>query len=219
MNNPLNLIDPLGLDPPSIQQICGSQPTAQCSHGYGLLISSQYWGQGNGPRGNRSPYDSFTFFFNTGYWTETPNGPRVFVWDPLAVYSLWGNDIGSGAANNGVTASISAVKGYEGSKKQYCDQQSNKAFIESILPGGHVLFGGDYRPSTVGGAAAGVAVDRAIDIGAKTTSFLYGVRSLTGIPMSVTSKLLSGASLLLTAKSVNDAVNAMQKEYRACMEN
>ena len=48
------------------------------------------------------------------------------------------------APNN---VNISANNSYQGSKKQLCDHQANMAFVESILPGGSVLLGGDYSPS------------------------------------------------------------------------
>lgn len=119
------------------------------------------------------------------------------------------------AANN---ATISAIHGYEGSKKQFCDQQSNKAFIEAIIPGGAVLLGGDYRPTAVVGATAEVAVDRAVDAAAGSSWFLYKFGSLTGVPMTTTAKFLKGFGYVTSAISLYDAVKAMQKEYKACME-
>ncbi len=96
--------------------------------------------------------------------------------------------MGSGASSDvdgriaANTATISAIHGYEDSKKQFCDQQWNKAFIEAIIPGSAVLLVGGYRPTAVVGATAEVAVDRAVDA-AVSSWFLYKVRSLTGGPI------------------------------------
>jgi hypothetical protein len=161
-----------------------------------------------------------------GYWycvsSLNDNGDGLITSQVLFCVGGGGNrgptdntDPGS-AANN---ATISAIHGYEGSKKQFCDQQSNKAFIEEILPGGSVLLGRDYRPSAVLGATAEIGVDRALDWGAKTTAVLSTVRSWTGLPMSVASKILTGTGYLLTARTLYKAVAAMQREYKACMEN
>jgi hypothetical protein len=70
----------------------------------------------------------------------------------------------------------------------------------------------------VGEAAGEEGFDLALDAGAKSTAFLATVRSWTGIPMSVTSKLLSGVGYALTAVNLYSAMKAMQKEYAACME-
>jgi hypothetical protein len=118
----------------------------------------------------------------------------------------------TGAANTGT---ISATTGQ---KQAYCSDQANKAFIEEVLPGGHVLLGGDYRPITVVGSTAEVVRDHVISTAATSTSFLYTIRSWTGVPMSVTSKFLTGVGYLFTARTLYNATKAMQREYKACME-
>ena len=64
--------------------------------------------------------------------------------------------------------------------------QSGMAFLEAILPYGHVLLGGDYRPSAI---AVGAAVDykeaaeKVVDWAGENSWFLSKLRSMTGIPM------------------------------------
>lgn len=117
-----------------------------------------------------------------------------------------------------VTATITAIHGYEGSKKQFCDQQANKAFLEALLPGGSVIVGRNYRPTAVVPAVAAVAGDRALDWGSKKTAVLRYVRSKWRVPMSVTSKFLKVVGWTGTVYSLHDAIQAAQKEFKACME-
>jgi len=105
MNNPMNLVDPQGLNPPAIGQGCGTDPN--CWRNSANNYAAQFWG-GGGPRGNWSNYDSFSFFFNTAYldWIE---GGWSWVRSPFAVYSLSGNDIGNQPCTNYVMANCGAA--------------------------------------------------------------------------------------------------------------
>ncbi len=125
-----------------------------------------------------------------------------------------GGDKGGKAANTGT---ISAIHGYEGSKKQFCDQQSNMAALNALLPGLANAIQGDYR-AIAATTTSEVAQDVALDTAAKNTSLLLTVRSWTGLPMSVTSKILRGVGYVGTAVNLYDAMKAMQKEYAACMQ-
>lgn len=100
------------------------------------------------------------------------------------------------APNNGT---ISANTGYQGSKQQLCDHQSNMAFMESILPGSVDAIGGNPNFSTLNSAATAVVTDRAIDTAGNSTSFLSTVESWTGMPMSVASGILKGFGYFSTA--------------------
>lgn len=92
------------------------------------------------------------------------------------------------------------------------------AALEAILPGGSVLLGGDYSSTAVGEEAGQEVLSKALDAGAKSTGFLSMVRSWTGMPMSVTSKVLAGLGYTLTAIDLYKGMKAMQREYAACMK-
>jgi len=150
-------------------------------------------------------------------------GPTFFAQGlaPSPLVDTIGSDIPDNppsptAGNYGVTATIRA--GDPNAKKNYCAHQSNMAAIEVILPGGSVLLGGDYSPTAVGGEAGEEAISQALDAGAKSTGFLSMVRSWTGIPMSVTSKVLTGLGYTLTAYDLYKGMKAMQREFAACIK-
>jgi hypothetical protein len=123
------------------------------------------------------------------------------------------------------TPTIGPNRNYEGSKKQLCDQTSNKAFWVDILPGGATLLGGDYSPATVGEAGAGMAAGQAIDYVAGSPKALRGIRSWTGsltgvsVPMTLTSKVLTYFGYAMTLYSGYHALNAGKDAYQACMAN
>jgi len=123
------------------------------------------------------------------------------------------------------TPTIGPNRNYEGSKKQLCDQTSDKAFWEDILPFGSTLLGGDYRPGTIVVAGAGVAAGQALDYVAESPSILRNIRSFTGswtgvsAPMTVTSKFLTFFGYATAAYSGYHALDAAKQAYQACMAN
>jgi hypothetical protein len=120
----------------------------------------------------------------------------------------------SAAANNVPTATISATTGY---KEQYCKDQSNKAALEDILPYGHLILGGDYRPSAVAGGTVEVASHVGPEIAAGS-GLAWWIRSKFGVPMSITSKFLKGMGYAALAYTGYSALTTAQREYKACME-
>jgi RHS repeat-associated protein len=125
---------------------------------------------------------------------------------------------GNGSKQPANTGTISATHGYEGSKKQLCDQQSNKAFVEEILPGGSVLLGGNYRPTNVMKETAKEGGEVLVDLGAESNTFMRLLKSKWGVPASLTSRVLTTVGYVFTAIDVLKATKAMQKEYKQCME-
>jgi hypothetical protein len=119
------------------------------------------------------------------------------------------------AANNGVTATISA--GPPDAKKNYCLHQSNMAGLEAVLPGGHVLLGNDYSPSAVLGSVAEVSSHIGPEVLAGSTALKYSIRSSTGIPMSVAENIFKGLGYFALAVTGYSALSASQHEYQACM--
>jgi hypothetical protein len=206
-----------------------------CKGGSGTYM----WGAGMGPGTGGWGQDvaSYDYQYVPGSSFMIPNGDGTYtMYDTIGGRQLlganladsasnitattWGMGYGVmptfGAANNGVTAAIRA--GDPNAKKKYCAHQSNMAALEAILPGGSVLLGGDYSPTAVGEEAGQEALREALDAGAKSTGFLSMVRSWTGIPMSVTSKVLTGLGYAITAFDLYSGMKAMQKEYAACVQ-
>lgn len=144
-------------------------------------------------------------------------------------FDLAPNPLAGGAANNfslyppsmftppmnGATAVITA--GPPNAKSDFCSHQANLAAAESVLPGLANAIQGDYRPIAATGASMAVQ-EYASDAAASSTSFLLTVRSWTGIPMSVTSKVLSIAGYAGMAYTGYSALKAAQTEYAACMQ-
>ena len=118
---------------------------------------------------------------------------------------------------NYATGAATIRAGDRNFKKEFCDQQSNLAAADAVLPGlGHAL-NGDYRP--VAATAASTAATEAATTAASTYSMLYTIRSLTGIPMSVTSKLITGFGVVGGVVTGYNAYKAMHDTYQACMSN
>jgi hypothetical protein len=170
-----------------------------------------------------NPYDSngvyvFSTYVYGSALGDQPVPAPPFIFRVSAFDFSLGSPRVSATVAARTTAILSANNEYQGSKKQLWDHQSNMAFTESILPGGSVLIGGDYRPSAVISATADVGLDRALDFLAGITAVLQKVRSATGIPMSVASKAVTRLGTALNALSLYNAVKAMQNEYQACMD-
>jgi RHS repeat-associated protein len=184
----------------------GSFGTAGIADGF--LSAGRVWGFG-------SPSDDLSsVIFN---YTKNSDGYIVGdyageVMCPMGFCIVWNPNTQQWDDGVGVI-----YAGPAGGKKAYCDHQSNMAAMEAILPGGSVFLGGDYSPTAVGEEAGQEALAEALDAGAKSTSFLLAVRSWTGLPMSVTSKVLTGFGYAMTAINLYSAMTAMQKEYAACI--
>jgi RHS repeat-associated protein len=119
-------------------------------------------------------------------------------------------------ATNNITGTIRA--GDPNWKKNYCSHQADMAGLESALPGGSVLLGGDYSPSAVGEDATHVGVEIALEKGAESSGFLFWVRSMFGAPMTGTARWLARGSYAVWGYQAYKGMRAVQKEYAACME-
>jgi hypothetical protein len=124
------------------------------------------------------------------------------VYNSFASVSVYGSFAGGGG---GGSTSFTITAGDPNAKHDYCTHQSKMAGLEAILPGGSVLLGGDYTPTAVDAEVGKEALSEAVDAGSKSTGFLSMFRSLTGIPMSVTSKVLTGVGYVMTARDLYEA--------------
>src|SRR6266536_4462232 len=114
-------------------------------------------------------------------------------------------------ANNGITATVRA--GDPNAKKDYCSHQADQAGLEALLPG---ITHGDYVP-TIDKVALETGAHLALVGAAASTAIKYAIRSDTGVAMSTSSKIFGGASTVLLAITGVEALNAVRKEYKACM--
>jgi len=120
------------------------------------------------------------------------------------------------AARGGDT--VSAVHGYEGSKKQYCDEQGYKAALEDVIPYGHLLIGGDFRPTTINSSTAEVMSHVGPEVASGSYALRYAIRSRTGVPMQITKGAIKWAGRFAIAYTAYSAWDAMMTEYNACMQ-
>lgn len=125
-----------------------------------------------------------------------------------------GNLTNAGSAANNATISA----GPANYKFNYCQKQAAAASLESILPFGSVLLGGNYSPSNVLSETAKEGASEAGDWAAGAASFLRGVRSLFGVSMSSTSRFLKFAGSAASAYGAYQALSAGQEAFAACME-
>jgi hypothetical protein len=103
-------------------------------------------------------------------------------------------------------------------KQNYCQSQANQAAGEDLLPG---IMKGNYTP-TGQGKLFEYAAHYSLDAAAGSRGLKYAIREATGgqatgVPMSVSSKLLGRASVALLLFSAYTALKAAQDEYKACM--
>ena len=103
-------------------------------------------------------------------------------------------------------------------KQNYCQSQANQAAGEDLLPG---IMKGNYTP-TGQGKLCEYAAHYSLDAAAGSRGLKYAIREATGgqatgVPMSVSSKLLGRASVALLLFSAYTALKAAQDEYKACM--
>jgi RHS repeat-associated protein len=160
-----------------------------------------------------------TFFAGTGF---PDGGACIKIGEHRLGYSLSQAQAACGMSPPPQQPTIGPNNNYEGSKKQLCDRQSDLAFWATALPGGQTLLNGNFSPGTVGAAVGTYGVGKAIDYAADTPKVLRGVRSIfepIEVPMSVTSRFLTGISVALAVKGTYDAFEAMKDTYQACMAN
>ncbi len=217
--NPLSRVDPLGLD-----DDCGGPCTSfvLSSVGNCMTVLNYYKGVGEDGQTYDMPY---TTSGCTGGGGGTKYKLTVAEWDDIhstrpcttldCIAKTWRPAAGSGPASNVVTATFRT--GEPGQKKAFCDSQSNKAFVNALLPGFSNAIQGNYKP-IVATATSEITQEWALDAASKSTPFLLTVRSWMGIPMSITSKVLSGIGYVGIAVNLYDATKAMQTEYAACMQ-
>jgi hypothetical protein len=91
-------------------------------------------------------------------------------------------------------------------KYNYCQKQAAGASIESILPLGSVVLGGNYRPTNVLSETGKEGVGQALDWASKFA------------PLAAASKFFKVAGVTLTLYNFYDALSAGQKKFAACME-
>ncbi len=92
------------------------------------------------------------------------------------------------------------------------------AALKAVIPGGEVLMGHNYRPAAVLVAAAEVGEHVGSHMAEGSTASKFALRLRTGVPMTLTSKLLTALTALSLAKISYDAMSEARKEYKACME-
>jgi len=235
LNNPLSYIDPTGLgDCPSDT---GGQTNINDSTADAL--SPDVKNDDQGARGAADCAEIARQVQNTttssllnkfkNYFSSDPCGDNQDYCVSVNVNSIpvdtntsiltWGLNFTKSffAANNGVTATISA--GPPDAKKNYCLHQSNMAGLEAVLPGGNVLMGNDYSPSAVLGSTAEIASHVGPEVAAGSYGLLYTIRSYTGIPMSIAKGFFEVVGYAAVAVTGYSALSASQKEYQACMSN
>ena len=228
LNDPINLIDPLGLDPPE-------RPRANQTPHYELMDARTLM---LGLRDTNSTciLNGITTSCGTVYNLASMgqgSGGHVLI----GVQSCPGGMVDGGCHNwqteyfvfympwdglrpiraGGLPRMVEAtIKADPGAKEQYCKERSNFAAAEEVLPGLGKAIYGDYRE-----VGASVTKEAAVSVALKTaskTSILFTIRSWTGVPMSVTAKALSWAGYLFAAGTSYSAMKAAQREYKACME-
>jgi hypothetical protein len=193
-NNPINFVDPAGLCRPNGPEDLGQ--IDDCTQ----EINCYMYGQGVG-------CGDFTFICSADIHAMVGCGARRAP-PPVMASQL-----------TPPAPTIGPNTNYEGSKKQLCDQKSDKAFWADILPFGSTLLGGDSTPSTVVPAAVGMAAGKAVDHVAGSPTALRYIRALTGMPMTLTSKILTAAGWVTTAYSGYHALEAAKEAYQACVAN
>jgi hypothetical protein len=215
-DNPIDLVDPTGLDCQWVFGVltCNVSDSGGDSTGGGDI--GDFWSSGacdalaGGCGGGPSKDQTGTF----RWCVQQYKSDGVRNWGTLQnLCAGW-----PGAPEKRRTPTIGPNHNYEGSKKQLCNKQSDLAFWENILPFGKTLLGGKFDPGTVGYATASYAAGRAIVYGADSPKFLRWVRSSPlEMPMTVTSKILTGLGIALAAYSVYDSLEAGKDAYQACM--
>ncbi len=143
----------------------------------------------------------------------------------ISIQTGWGqlspSMFAGGAANN--TATVSAAPG---AKQAYCNNKSNQAGLNTLLPGlGDSIYNYDNVDVTqkiASGALEsffgfGTAAGQAMSWTGKSDMALTNIRSITGIPKTLVSGGLKIAGGVATAITGAKALAAAQAEYKACM--
>jgi len=126
------------------------------------------------------------------------------------------------AANN--VATISA--GPPGAKEAYCKDKSNQAALNTLLPGlGDSIYNYDnvdvVQKLTSGVLDSlfgfGTAAGQAMSWTSGSDMALTNIRSATGLPKTLASKVLNFAGGALTVIKGVQALAKAQEEYKACM--
>jgi RHS repeat-associated protein len=227
-NNPLNLTDPTGLDcvylndsGDGVESVDHNSSQQECWD----PKSGGYWANGYVADSNSSIVtnpnnDTIGIYSSDGYSIAN----QTTTWNPGSMgvaFTPWlsAGDGSGGQAQTPTaqTPTIGPNHNYEGSKKQLCDNKSNKAMLADVLPFGSTLLGGDYSPGEVGTSVAKEAFDYGRDAAIASPMALKAWRSLTGMPMTMTSKVLSGLGLAATAYSAYHAAETGKNTYQACI--
>jgi RHS repeat-associated protein len=197
LNDPLTLVDPTGLDCQSTIEggvVCTPNPISLCPPG----------GTATGA------CSGYPFCPTSGCKSDA---------EQCVAKALKNGGNAAACAGGHAILTVGPNNNYEGSKKQLCDTMSERALWVDILPFGSTLLSGDYSPVTVGKAGAGLAAGQAMDYVAGSPKALRGIRSLTGAPMTATSRFLTFVGWGMTLYSGYHALNAGKDAYQACMAN
>jgi RHS repeat-associated protein len=223
-NNPLSSIDPLGLD-----NDCGGPCTPQL-FSYGNCYAAITYHSETAPWGGSYDVPDFSSFCNGSGSVRSP-GPLWTVLD-------WDDVHGTGPKRNcnltpllcykkpaamppqpNTTATISATTGY---KEAHCHQVANAAFLTNIVPGGNLVAAALYKDSLTSSEILSLTqnelLEKGVEVAGASTGFKYFVRSVTGVPMSVTAKFAGWLGIGLTVKDAVQSVNKSIQAYQECMQ-
>jgi RHS repeat-associated protein len=217
MNNPLGYIDPLGL---------------YCVLNYGSEAMRTSVGCGDvGLAWGSGTFAQWVPPTTTSSTTTDPNDPtmQTFTISHTNGYWMMGLPLSS-AAMYGFGDSPSVVlkpqydkiEATQGVKEAQCHKVANAAFLTNILPGGNLVATALYKDSLTSSDLISLTqnelLEKGVEVAGASTGFKYFVRSVTGVPMSVTAKFAGWLGIALTAKDVIQSVNASIQAYQGCMQ-
>jgi hypothetical protein len=99
-------------------------------------------------------------------------------------------------------------------KQNYCLDEANQAALEELLPG---ITRGEYV-STAVKISKETGAHLALDSAAASSILKRAIRARTGVPMSVTEKVLGRLAVALLLYSGYEAWKVSQDEFQACMK-
>ena len=85
-------------------------------------------------------------------------------------------------------------------------------------PGHPALYKDSLTSSEIISLTQNEILEKGIEVAGARTGFKYFVRSVTGVPMSVTAKALGALGAFLTAKDAIQALNGSVKAYQDCIQ-
>ena len=153
---------------------------------------------------------TFTISHTTGYW---------MMGLPLSSAAMYSQ---GGSPSVVVPFHYDKIEATQGVKEAHCHQVANAAFLTNILPGGNFVAAALYNDSLTSSEIVSLTqnelLEKGVEVAGASTGFKYFVRSVTGVPMSVTAKALGFVGAVLTAKDVIQSLNASIQAYQGCIQ-